>query len=181
VQNAKYWTPQIPWLEKTGKYFLVDMLGHGSSVPGASDPTVVSAEKNVDVVSAFIQKHVSQPVFLVGRSYGGKIAVEIAKKIPESIESLILIAPAINSNDVKSLPDKIKNQAVVVIAAEDDIVIPFENSKEVAQAFPSAKFVSAGKIITDDKVEKWKSHTPEMVHPELLEQQVQELLKESKL
>lgn len=179
VQNAEYWAPQLTWLNKKGLYYFVDMLGHGQSVPGPSDGPAVSLEKQVDAISSFLEsEHVEKPVFLVGRSYGGKVALEVAKKTPNSIKSLIFIAPAISVADAQTLPDQLKSRPMLFVSAEDDPVIGHDKVKEVAKSLPLGRFYNAGKILVDENVEKWKAHCPEMVNPEQFGYEVQEIVEE---
>jgi len=179
VQNAEYWAPQLPWLNKKGLYYFIDMLGHGHSVPGPSDIPDVPLEKQVNAISAFLEsEHVEKPVFLIGRSYGGKVALEVAKKTPNSIKSLIFIAPAISAADVQTLPEQLKVRPMLFVSAEDDPVIPHDRVKEVAKSLPLGRFHNAGKILVNETVEKWKAHCPEMVNPEQFGYEVQEIVEE---
>lgn len=58
----------------------------------------------VNAISQFLSsEHIKAPVFLIGRSYGGKVAVEVAKRIPSLVSSLILVAPAIIPSDIHSV------------------------------------------------------------------------------
>eukprot|EP00026_Physarum_polycephalum_P012895 Phypoly_transcript_13243.p1 GENE.Phypoly_transcript_13243~~Phypoly_transcript_13243.p1 ORF type:complete len:250 (+),score=45.31 Phypoly_transcript_13243:68-751(+) len=176
-QNAEYWAPQLSWLKNS--FFFVDMLGHGNSVPNATEKGPdVAIERQVNAIVSFLQSpEVESPVLLVGRSYGGKVAVEGAKAAPTHVKSLILIAPAIKPADIEKLPDSIKKEKILVVTAEDDPIVDPAKTKSIADHLPNARLYSAGKVITNE-AESWQAHCPEMVHPEKFGEEVHAFLKE---
>jgi len=105
-------------------------------------------------------------VILVGRSYGGKVVVEFATKHPDLVKGLVLIAPAIESGDVSKLSPTVTAKKVLVVAAEDDPIIPFAKSSANAKAFPHGQLVSLGNVLQPDAPasEKWKAHSAENVN-----------------
>ncbi|MGH9122097.1 MAG: alpha/beta fold hydrolase, partial [Acidimicrobiales bacterium] len=69
--------------------FLYDLRGHGlSSMPDRS----YRVEDHLADLCALLQHwEIEQPVHLVGNSYGGLIALEMARRYPERVASLLLI------------------------------------------------------------------------------------------
>lgn len=67
-----------------------DHLGHGiSEEPESADPELLIA-----ALLDWIDKEIRQPVFLLGNSLGGAVALKIAVARPEKIKGLILVSPA---------------------------------------------------------------------------------------
>ncbi len=90
--QAMQWTHQLQRFSLENRVIALDLRGHGLSdkPPSGYDMPRILA----DLESALDTLKVSQPVVLVGHSFGGAIAAEFALTHPERIERLILIATA---------------------------------------------------------------------------------------
>lgn len=86
------------------KRYYIDLPGMGlSTIPGK----VRNGDDIVEVLIAFIYEIIQEEsVILVGNSFGGMLSCGIAKKIPNKIEGMILIAPA-TGRKVRKLPEKL--------------------------------------------------------------------------
>lgn len=73
----------------------IDRLGYGGSNRGKAEPSV---ERQAESVYPIIDMALSdsQPVILVGHSFGGPIIAKIAMERPNDITGLIFLAPAID-------------------------------------------------------------------------------------
>ncbi len=71
--------------------FAVDLPGHGASEKAIED---ASADSLADTVASFVSTMELGPVHLVGHSLGAAVVSIVAHKMPDSVRSLSLIAPA---------------------------------------------------------------------------------------
>lgn len=68
-----------------------DLLGHGRSTWDAP----WSIDANVALLAALLRESADGPVVVVGHSFGGAIALNLAAAHPELVSSLVLLDPAI--------------------------------------------------------------------------------------
>ena len=69
-----------------------DLLGHGHSSWAA--PWTI--ERQVAGLVEVLDEHASGPVVVVGHSYGGALALQLAATAPERIRGLVLLDPAVD-------------------------------------------------------------------------------------
>jgi pimeloyl-ACP methyl ester carboxylesterase len=75
---------------------------------------------------------------LMGKSWGGAVAIQTALRHPNKITKLILTAPAYSTySALKTLPTPI-----LLAWAEDDPVIPFAYAAKFAEAAPNVQLES---------------------------------------
>ncbi len=90
---AKNWKKVKEILEsKRIEVILPDLPGFGKNQKVNSPLTTLDY---VDWVKRFIKEKLNSNFFLLGHSFGGKIAVNIMAQMPEKVCGLILVAPAI--------------------------------------------------------------------------------------
>ena len=81
-----------PLLSERFQLFIPDLFGFGFS------PRPMEASYGPDAVlahlDALLQRMPAQPVGVIGASMGGSVAVEMARRQPERIHALLLLAPA---------------------------------------------------------------------------------------
>jgi esterase len=75
------------------KYRVVNYSRRCSYPNHNSDCTNSTVEKNTKDLEALIGKTCSEPVFLIGQSYGGSIVALYASRHPELVRGLVLIEP----------------------------------------------------------------------------------------
>lgn len=68
-----------------------DLLGHGRSSWAA--PWTIEA--NVGALAALLEEQAAGPVPVVGHSFGGAIALQLAAARPDLVDSLVLLDPAV--------------------------------------------------------------------------------------
>ncbi|GAA1318662.1 alpha/beta fold hydrolase [Leucobacter albus] len=79
-----------------GGVLVPDLPGFGDSPePG----TMATIQDNAELIERFIGSQATGHVTLVGHSMGTQIVAEVARQFPESIDSLVLIAPTINRHE----------------------------------------------------------------------------------
>ncbi|MBY6538972.1 alpha/beta fold hydrolase [Rhodococcus sp. BP-349] len=68
-----------------------DLVGHGR----APWTPPWSIERQVDRLAAILRAHSTVPVVVVGHSYGGALAIHLARSYPSLVAGLVLLDPAI--------------------------------------------------------------------------------------
>lgn len=179
LQNAAHWKPHFPFLEKHCRVFAVDMLGHGSSHPGESDPlpngvTRIDIAEQIQALTKLIEFDVQKQqaktmsisddgghslvekrYILVGRSYGGGVSARLAQQIASGqirgakLEGLVLIAPFTEQATIESLP---KSLPVLAVWSEEDRIIPPQKGLHLLRShFDNLQVLmfGEGQILTD--------------------------------
>lgn len=88
VADRRMWEPQLPELTQRHRVLRVDLRGFGDS-PLPPDPY----DHVADVVAVLDAAAVDRAA-VVGASFGGLVAQELARRCPERVERLLLICPA---------------------------------------------------------------------------------------
>jgi pimeloyl-ACP methyl ester carboxylesterase len=127
------WQPLMEPLAEAGfRVVNVDMPGWGQSVPTQGQ---VGGDDAVAAVLQMLDGLDAATAVLMGKSWGGNVAVETAVIHPNRITHLILTAPAIrNTNLLAQI-----NQPVLLAWAEDDPVIPYKYAAQIAAAIPDCQ------------------------------------------
>jgi len=90
IADRRMWAPQIDALEAAGRHVLApDLPGFGDA---ALEPPTV------DYV-AFAAGLLDEAAAVVGCSFGGRVALELAGSKPGLVEKLVLVAPGLGSTD----------------------------------------------------------------------------------
>jgi pimeloyl-ACP methyl ester carboxylesterase len=131
------WRPLLEPLTAAGHYAVsVDMPGWGRSDPLRPEPLDRPAALAV-VLAILDALRPDAPAVLMGKSWGGGLAIGIALDHPARVSKLILTAPAFS--DFDRLPQL--RQPVLLAWAEDDPVIPFRFADQY-RAVPSLQLVT---------------------------------------
>ncbi len=88
--GAATWGAQMRTLAACHRLLVVDRRGHGAS-PRAPRPYTIAGDA-LDILAAADQADMAA-FHLAGHSYGGLVAIEIARRAPERVRSLHLIEP----------------------------------------------------------------------------------------
>jgi pimeloyl-ACP methyl ester carboxylesterase len=130
------WEPLLAPLAAAGyRVVSVDMPGWGGSPAWGrpmSDPDVAVAAV-LDLLTGLG----AATATLMGKSWGGAIALETALRHPARVPRLILTAPAFG--DLARLAQV--RQPVLLAWAQDDPVIPVARAKHVAEALPNCRLL----------------------------------------
>jgi pimeloyl-ACP methyl ester carboxylesterase len=89
--NAFFRTLQ-PLARRFGEVYALDLPGNGFSPLPARGP--LRLQEHLEVLRAFRREVVGEPVFLVGNSLGGGMALSTAVEEPAAVRALALVAPA---------------------------------------------------------------------------------------
>lgn len=130
------WQPVMQPFASAGFWVVsVDMPGWGRSQSAAAGPLDDAQAQNVviELIDGLDVEHAT----LMGKSWGGGLALSVALDRPERVDSLILTAPAFR--DLDRL--RTVRQPVLLAWAKDDPVIPFEYARTFADAIPRAELL----------------------------------------
>ena len=99
--SSEAWSDVVGKLPTDIRIITIDLLGFGKS------PKPTWAIYNVrmqarTIIAAFLRLNVRGPVILVGHSLGALVSVEIAKRYPLLVKSLILCSPPFYRQDLAS-------------------------------------------------------------------------------
>lgn len=131
------WAPLLQPLELAGFYAVsVDMPGWGKSLAWRKEP--IDAEEGVRVLAAIIAGLDKKQASIMGKSWGGGIALELAIRYPKMVRNLILSAPAYHEFDRLSY----LKQPVLLAWSKDDPVIPYSTAGLFTRAIPLIKLVT---------------------------------------
>ncbi len=90
---ATAWKPLTPYLQSHYNIITVDLPGHGKTPLDKSQPMDPRSLANL-IVSEVGREFNVDRFDLVGNSWGGWIALEIAAQHPQSVRSVVALAPA---------------------------------------------------------------------------------------
>jgi pimeloyl-ACP methyl ester carboxylesterase len=92
--RAEQWRDLVPFLKNRYRLVIPDLLGHGLSEKPrpAKDTPYAFSEYSQDLQSLF-EKHASSHNIIIGHSYGGALAANLAAHNQTAVNKLILIAP----------------------------------------------------------------------------------------
>ena len=131
------WEPLIEPLAAAGYYVVsIDMPGWGKSEPWGEG--TVTSTAGVEAVVQVMDALEKDTAVLLGKSWGGGIALKTAALHQKRITKLILTAPAFRELDLA--PEII--QPVLLVWAKDDPVIPIIYSENYLSILPDAELVT---------------------------------------
>lgn len=113
----------------------LDMPGWGKSP--AITQGQLSAEKAAAIIMAVLDALNEETAAIMGKSWGGGVALHVALAYPARTTRLVLTAPAFSDTTILGgvkVP-------VLLVWAEDDKVIPIGNAKKYLQRLPEITFV----------------------------------------
>lgn len=131
------WEPLMSPLAANGyRVVSIDMPGWGKSV--SEKPGSLSVDDAVTTVLELLDGLHTETAVLMGKSWGGGVAISLALLHPARATKLILTAPAYR--DLNSLSRL--TQPVLLAWAKDDPVIPYEYARQFADAIPDCSLES---------------------------------------
>jgi len=132
-------------LKALGHHTLVDFPGFGAS---PTPPEIWSTEQYADFIAAFITDHIKKPVIWVGHSFGCRIGLQLARRHPELIKGLCLIAGA-GLQRKRPLWQKLyyRLQVLIYKALKKLSLIGLINKDWLARKFGSADYKKANKTM----------------------------------
>jgi len=113
----------------------VDMPGWGKSQAWKAGP--LSQGMAIDAVLAILAGMKQTSATIMGKSWGGGIALELALGFPQRVKKLVLTAPAFS--DLTRL--QTLSQPVLLAWAKDDPVIPVQYATKFESAIPDIEVI----------------------------------------
>jgi len=111
--DQSYWDEQVPVLAEAFGVVTVDLAGHGES--GVNRPSWTIASLGDDV-TAVIEKVGLDQVIVAGHSMGGRVALDVARKLPGTVVGVIGI-DTLNDASTEGDPEEV---AQFISALEQD-------------------------------------------------------------
>ncbi|MDO6595544.1 alpha/beta hydrolase [Oceanihabitans sp. 2_MG-2023] len=106
--TKKDWDAQVPFFSKTHRVITVDLRGHGDSTKPLDAYSVALMTEDV---KQFLDRLHIKKATVVGFSMGGAVAFEMASKLPEYIENLVIVNSGPDFNDMGKIgEDLLKNR-----------------------------------------------------------------------
>jgi pimeloyl-ACP methyl ester carboxylesterase len=99
--SARLWEDAAQRLADRGRCIIYDRRGFGRSRPPGLFETVDLAD-HVDDAAALLDALAEGPAAVIGRSTGGQIALELARRVPEKVRALVLLEPALFTVDTQA-------------------------------------------------------------------------------
>ncbi|HSG17962.1 MAG TPA: alpha/beta fold hydrolase [Anaerolineae bacterium] len=131
------WQPLMGPLATAGFHVVcLDMPGWGQSEAWSGG--LLSAHDGVSAVVQAIDGLADASANLMGKSWGGGIALKVALDHPQRVKKLVLTAPAFRE------PKRLGalSQPVLMAWAEDDPVIPYQYASQFVDAIPNVELVT---------------------------------------
>ena len=131
------WQPLLAPLGRAGFYAVsIDLPGWGKSESWAIGS--ISIADGATFVAAIVEGLGKDSAALMGKSWGGGIALQVALDAPDLVQKLILTAPLFL--DLAELA--LLSQPVLMAWSEDDPTIPYEFSAEFVKTIPVISLVT---------------------------------------
>lgn len=96
--SALLWEDAARRLADRGRCIIYDRRGFGRSLPPGPIESIDLAD-HVDDAAALLDASAAGPAVVIGRSTGGQIAIELARRYPERVRALALLEPALFTVD----------------------------------------------------------------------------------
>ncbi len=127
--NKDHWVRFARFVPESFRIVALDLTGHGENEPDTT--TTYSISNQTERVSVFIERVVGGPVYVVGNSMGGLIAVALALDYPDLIQTLSLLNPA-------GLVSPEPSELDLAVARGQNLLIP--TTRDEYDAFTSIAF-----------------------------------------
>lgn len=117
--SALLWEDAARQLASCGRCVIYDRRGFGRSASHGPHGTVDLAD-HVDDAAALLDAVAARPAVVIGRSTGGQIALELARRFPEKVSALVLLEPAVFTVDAEAAAwaDRLRHRVLHHAAAD---------------------------------------------------------------
>lgn len=161
-EDWKVWKP-LSDLSKQYSLVMPDLVGFGASTVPAETPDHVGQGR---VIRELMDRLGVEKAVLVGASWGGQVALEVALESPEKVESLVLIS---STYDKGQLPRLRKvNRPALIIWAEDDQVAQVKAAYVLRDALRTAKLEVLPPVAKNPRYDFTVAHKLERYRSEVI-------------
>jgi esterase len=121
--SALMWGAAVPELARLGRVIVYDRRGcTRSQRPHPYDKTSVA--EHADDAAALLEALGATPAAVVGRSYGGEVATDLALRYPERVRALVLLEAAVLNLSAEAVAwEEWLRQRVQAAAADDPATV----------------------------------------------------------
>lgn len=175
--SAERWLPVVPFLSQNFRVIIPDIVGFGYS----DKPTVeYNVNFFVEFISEFLKCLKIKRTHVVGSSFGGLVAAELAMKFASVVRKMILVSPAgTMKTATKTLDEYIlaalyptvenarrafSDMAFDPLIVTDDIIKDFVNRMKL----PNAKYAFMSTLLGIRNTNDLENRLTEIVSPTLL-------------
>jgi pimeloyl-ACP methyl ester carboxylesterase len=116
--SALMWAAAVPELARLGRVIAYDRRGCTRSQ--RPDPYKTSVAEHTDDAAAFLDALGAAPAAVIGRSYGGEVAIDLALRYPDRVRGLVLLEGAPLSLSAEAAAFEESMRQLVLAAADDD-------------------------------------------------------------
>jgi pimeloyl-ACP methyl ester carboxylesterase len=124
--SAVLWEEAARELAQIGRCIIYDRRGFARSRPPEPFDSL-DLDQHLDDAVALIDAVAAGPVFAIGRSTGGLIALALAHHHPEKVRALVLLEPALFTADPEAEAWAIDLRRQVLTRAADDLAVASES------------------------------------------------------
>lgn len=89
--DSTMWGKNIPFLARHFRLYALDLPGMGLS-PWAGEE--INPDYYADVIFSFCRQGEKEPLFVIGASFGGELALLFAARYPQLVRAMVLAAPS---------------------------------------------------------------------------------------
>jgi pimeloyl-ACP methyl ester carboxylesterase len=117
--SAAVWVEAASALASRGRTILYDRRGCFRSE--RPEPYVTNVHEHADDAAALIGALAASPAIVIGRSYGGETAIDLALRCPERVRALVLLEASLLSLSEMGMrwADAVKRRVFAAAAADD--------------------------------------------------------------
>lgn len=128
------WQPQVDAFRSTHRVIAPDLMGFGDSEP---QPGPITMARQAAEVHALLQHLGTGPVFLIGHSMGGYVALAFAQQFPGMLHGLVLVSTQSGPDSAEAATGR-RTTAAKVLAEGAHVVIDAMAPKLCAASQPDA-------------------------------------------
>jgi pimeloyl-ACP methyl ester carboxylesterase len=151
-ESWRVWEPLLG-LSDNYKLIIPDLIGYGES----SKPTETPDHRaQALVVHDLIEYLRVRMVTLVGSGWGGQIALELALRWPEIVQTLVLIASAYDKDQLSRLQKM--RRPTLIIWAEDDLVTQLKAGYLLRDAIGTSRLEVLSPVAKDPRYDFTMAH-----------------------
>ena len=128
------WSPFLPYLRRTSRTIVVDLLGHGRS-DAPADPARHAIERQAADLAEIVRRLGVASTVVVGYSMGARVAMRLAVTEPGLVRGLILESPSAGIVDPRERTTRMAADAALAEQLDRDGLEPFLETWEAAPMF----------------------------------------------
>jgi len=163
-ESWRAWEPMLPLGDAYG-LIMPDLVGYGKSTAPVETPDY---RVQARVVREMLEKLSVERASLMGASWGGQVAIEVALESPDSVQSLVLIASSYDKEQLRRLQKLMK--PTLIVYAEDDMVTQLKAGYLLRDAIGTSRLEILEPVARDPAHDFLVSHKLERFRaPQLLQ------------